>query len=601
MPNGRPTPRSTPRLARELTSLAIVFAFAAGCERLPLRGGGFSPDSWPRPATRVEPASVTSDPDDMPPLPRFPLKDSDAEASSSASAGLTSSPESGPSAAPLRDSALAQTSDAEKSGLVSPADATVELPPSSANPVKDTTPKSPQSPQDGPAGLAPAETPVHSGREGAAPAEPQKASGPSEQSAEDPPSRSSPKPENEPSQASELNPAELPRELSRSPLAPESNPTQSPKDAKAVEAGAKPTNAAPDELKLEPVPALKAEPSSAPPATEVKAPHDPDVSTTVSGPVAEENHGQPADVVEARTPADLPTDSASKSSQAAPPAAQTPPNTAKTLDEHGEPQAQSGPKVIELILSDTKTAEADLPPSEAKSTSSPTDSAQPDSRREGWSEGLGRLRELALQQAGTPGAEAELWTVRSQVLDWLAGEGERPNGSPGAAWTSVLTTLTMASGPETSDPALLAPRVREAVDALEALGPLRISDLRLCSKVEGFGRCDVLQSATLRAGQPILVYCEISGVRYEPGSDGFRSQLASRVEILPCAGGQPVWAQSLETAEDVCRRRRRDYYVNYRIVIPSTLRPGSYSLRLTQTDLLSGRADSAEVPFAIEP
>ena len=37
--------------------------------------------------------------------------------------------------------------------------------------------------------------------------------------------------------------------------------------------------------------------------------------------------------------------------------------------------------------------------------------------------------------------------------------------------------------------------------------------------------------------------------------------------------GVKVWDQSLGEAEDRCRSRRRDYYVNYRITIPTAVAP----------------------------
>ena len=60
-----------------------------------------------------------------------------------------------------------------------------------------------------------------------------------------------------------------------------------------------------------------------------------------------------------------------------------------------------------------------------------------------------------------------------------------------------------------------------------------------------------------------------------------------------------VWDQSLGEAEDRCRSRRRDYYVNYRITIPTTVAPGDYRIRLTQTDLVAGQTASAELPVTI--
>ena len=65
--------------------------------------------------------------------------------------------------------------------------------------------------------------------------------------------------------------------------------------------------------------------------------------------------------------------------------------------------------------------------------------------------------------------------------------------------------------------------------------------------------------------------------------------------------GPVVWEQAPGTAEDVCPRRRRDYYVNYRITLPESLAPGSYQLRLIQDDLVANHTASRAVPFVIQP
>ena len=41
----------------------------------------------------------------------------------------------------------------------------------------------------------------------------------------------------------------------------------------------------------------------------------------------------------------------------------------------------------------------------------------------------------------------------------------------------------------------------------------------------------------------------------------------------------------------MCGSRRHDFYVNYRVDLPGYLAPGSYRLRLTQTDLVAESND----------
>jgi hypothetical protein len=244
---------------------------------------------------------------------------------------------------------------------------------------------------------------------------------------------------------------------------------------------------------------------------------------------------------------------------------------------------------------------SELAPAPAPKAIDPEKAPEPIAMTDDWGANLGRLRELARRRAGEPGDAAEAWAIRAHVLDWLAGDGDKPVSDANRAWNQVLAALSAATGQETVEPGALAHHLGSAVETLEAFAPLRINDLHLCRKVNGFGSYEVIEGPALRAGQPLLVYCEMTGLAYEPGAGSFRSRLSSQVEVVPAGGGEPVMSQPLGTAEDDCRHPRRDYYVNYRLVLPARMAPGAYTLRLTQTDLISGRAASSDVSFSVEP
>ena len=222
----------------------------------------------------------------------------------------------------------------------------------------------------------------------------------------------------------------------------------------------------------------------------------------------------------------------------------------------------------------------------------------PSGPRDDWNEGLERLRELARVRAGQPGDDAEAWAIRARLLDHLAGADD-PDGANGEAWSSVLVALSTATSAETPDQALLSLRLIEAVDALELLEPLRITEFVLCRKVLGFGAFETVDPMTIRSGQSVIIYCELSGLRYAFEDGSYRSRITSKLELVKGEGGQVVWSQSLGSADDLCRRRRRDYYVNYRIALPSSLPPGPYRLRLTQNDLVGQQTTDAELRVAL--
>jgi hypothetical protein len=267
----------------------------------------------------------------------------------------------------------------------------------------------------------------------------------------------------------------------------------------------------------------------------------------------------------------------------APPQPQTP-----------EPQLGPGPdpKLVALhALADSKPAPVVIDPEKSVKPVDPGDL---------WSEGIGRLQRIASEQARASGTGA--WTQRAHLLDIIAEDDPRSDekSDQTRSYRMALVALGIPHEAVATDEPLRGAEIRAAVVALEGEAPLEISDLRLCRKVNGFGNFDPLDTAACKAGQPLIVYCEMSGLHYSPAGELFHSRLSSRVELVPSNGGQPVWAQSLGSAEDVCRRRRRDYYVNYRIVLAETIPPGVYELRLVQNDEVAGRSTSASIPLTIQ-
>ena len=144
----------------------------------------------------------------------------------------------------------------------------------------------------------------------------------------------------------------------------------------------------------------------------------------------------------------------------------------------------------------------------------------------------------------------------------------------------------------------LASKLPEADDEVEALG---IGKLCLCRKIVGFGLFEPLSEPRIKVGKRILLYCEMTGMQYEPREASFVSRLSSKIEIGSAHDNQCQWAHELGPAEDVCASRRRDFFVNYVFKLPQTLPPGSYRLRLTQTDLVANRTTSSEIPLEIIP
>jgi hypothetical protein len=169
-------------------------------------------------------------------------------------------------------------------------------------------------------------------------------------------------------------------------------------------------------------------------------------------------------------------------------------------------------------------------------------------------------------------------------------------GVPSPEPTPAEDTSAAASGSISKSPADAS-----AVPEPNAAESLAINDLRLCRRVLGFGNVEPLDASACKVGQAIIVYSEMAGVSWKRQGDKYLARLASDVQVLPADSDQPLWQQSLGTADDTCARRRQDFFVSDRLTLPDNLPPGNYRLRLIQKDLIAERATSATLSFTIQP
>jgi hypothetical protein len=150
----------------------------------------------------------------------------------------------------------------------------------------------------------------------------------------------------------------------------------------------------------------------------------------------------------------------------------------------------------------------------------------------------------------------------------------------------------------------------EALAAVEALrmevrqraGP-EIPTIALCSRVQAFGAYDVLPDGALRpnAQNQAIVYFEVKNFKSEPSADGrWRTLLSGRLEVLT-SGGELMWEQPETSIEDLCSRRREDFFVAQRIVLQAPLPEGPYVLKVTVEDLLADKRTQAIHHFNVGP
>lgn len=220
-----------------------------------------------------------------------------------------------------------------------------------------------------------------------------------------------------------------------------------------------------------------------------------------------------------------------------------------------------------------------------------------------WRDGVDRLKKLAKESAERPEADedddrARLWAARAELIDSLPDDLSAAV-APAVLPKAVAVLADVAAGPD-ADASALSTEIETAVSTLEDRVPLGVNALELCRKIDGFGSFETIDPQALKPGRPVLVYCELAGLRYAQEGDEFVSRVTTKIELLKADDGAKVWEIEGE-AEDRCRRRRRDSYISTLVNLPETIEPGAYSLRLTQTDETAGASASSELAVTIGP
>lgn len=150
--------------------------------------------------------------------------------------------------------------------------------------------------------------------------------------------------------------------------------------------------------------------------------------------------------------------------------------------------------------------------------------------------------------------------------------------------------------------------VEDALEAVETLrdelrnrAALTIPVVAMCSSVQAFGMYEELAPGALRphGSNQAIVYFEVRNFTSErTAEDRYRTLLSDRFEVLT-PNGETLWKHEEPTIEDVSRRRRTDFFIAQRIVLPARLGAGPFVLKVTVEDLLADKRTQAIHPFQI--
>ncbi|HWL08665.1 MAG TPA: hypothetical protein VNQ76_09680 [Planctomicrobium sp.] len=183
---------------------------------------------------------------------------------------------------------------------------------------------------------------------------------------------------------------------------------------------------------------------------------------------------------------------------------------------------------------------------------------------------------------GLPDYEQEFWT------DLFLGLAEHLDQS-GATDAGERATQTVA-------------HLRSAAFRLQQTAKLRLRNLVICQKINGFGDYEPFPSSHFSAGQAVLIYSEIRNFISAPTTEGiYRTRIRSTIEIYTGGNEQHlVDRNSFEATEDQCRTLRTDYFHSYRLSLPSHLTSGPHILKLMIQDEISGKIATESIQFVVQ-
>lgn len=147
------------------------------------------------------------------------------------------------------------------------------------------------------------------------------------------------------------------------------------------------------------------------------------------------------------------------------------------------------------------------------------------------------------------------------------------------------------------------------LDAAEQVArrmPMRIGDVALCRRVDGYGLYEPLAGTNLLAGRAhrMIVYTEVEGFGHRERRSADEAPGRWAVEVseelnLYHADGTLAWRMPEQTLVEISRKRRRDFYLVQEITLPRTLTVGRYDLKVIVRDKATGAVDERLVPLRV--
>jgi hypothetical protein len=221
------------------------------------------------------------------------------------------------------------------------------------------------------------------------------------------------------------------------------------------------------------------------------------------------------------------------------------------------------------------------------------------------------IEDLDQRLVDGPRSTAEMHQLVSlRVMELLAGNTEAalkpiPNVSTEEQdfWSSQLfalaTFLDHHRQPEDDRRAAASVvHLDEAVGHLRELGTLSLRNLAFCKNVYGYGAYEPITSPSFTPGQQVTLYLEVENYHSESTPKGYATKLGASYELVNEAG-ERVAGGDFPAVEDCCQSRRRDFHIQYGMVLPKTAKPGKHHLKLAMKDRQSDKMGTTSITFEI--
>jgi hypothetical protein len=140
--------------------------------------------------------------------------------------------------------------------------------------------------------------------------------------------------------------------------------------------------------------------------------------------------------------------------------------------------------------------------------------------------------------------------------------------------------------------------IKESLDALAEQADLELSDPIFCKAVHSFGNYEEFDRYEFKAGDGVVVYWEVKQFSSVDSAEGYRTRMKAEFEIIDSQGNRRHRFEQ-RFKDDVCKRKRTDYFNVVVFEWPGDLTPGDYSLRVTVTDLASQKIAEKKGSFRI--